>query len=98
MAYVITEPCVGTCDTACVEVCPCDCIWGPVPVAEIRKVPESERRARFGTMQLYINPDECIDCGACEPVCPVSAIFLDAQIPEQYKPFVEINARFFKTT
>ena len=96
MAFVITEPCVGTCDTACVEVCPCDCIWGPLPLEEIRKVPEEDRRARFGAMQLYINPAECIDCGACEPVCPVSAIFLDSQIPEKYKHFVEINARFFQ--
>jgi ferredoxin len=96
MAYVITEPCVGTCDTACVEVCPCDCIWGPIPVEEIRAATGEERRERFGSLQLYINPAECIDCGACEPVCPVSAIFLDAQLPEKYRHFAAINAYFFK--
>ncbi len=96
MAYVITEPCVGTCDTACVDVCPCDCIRGPIPVEEIRKVPEEERRARWGTMQLYIDPEPCIDCGACMPVCPVGAIFPDNGIPEKYRHFVELNARVYK--
>jgi NAD-dependent dihydropyrimidine dehydrogenase PreA subunit len=96
VGYVITEPCVGTCDTACVKVCPMDCIWGPVPVEEIRAVPEAERRARFGAIQLYINPAECIDCGACEPECPVGAIFAPDQVPEKLRHFIEKNARFFE--
>jgi NAD-dependent dihydropyrimidine dehydrogenase PreA subunit len=95
-AYVITEPCVGTCDTACVKACPVDCIWGPLPVEEIRAVPEGERAARFGRTQLYINPAECICCGACEPECPVSAIFPGEALPEQYQHFKELNARFFE--
>jgi NAD-dependent dihydropyrimidine dehydrogenase PreA subunit len=39
----------------------------------------------------YINPDECIDCGACEPECPVNAIFPDEDVPEIWKEFIEIN-------
>ncbi|MFN3682752.1 MAG: ferredoxin family protein [Fimbriimonadaceae bacterium] len=41
---------------------------------------------------LVINPDECIDCGLCEPECPVSAIFVDTDVPEQWKSFIERNA------
>jgi hypothetical protein len=42
MAYVITEPCVGTCDTACVNPCPVDCIHGPLPLDELRDAVEHE--------------------------------------------------------
>src|SRR5437868_12068934 len=42
---------------------------------------------------LVINPDECIDCGLCEPECPIDAIFAQDDLPEQYQNFVEINAR-----
>jgi ferredoxin len=45
---------------------------------------------------LYINPDECIDCGACAPECPVSAIFPADQVPEQWRHFIELNAAYFK--
>lgn len=48
-----------------------------------------------GGRKLYINPDECIDCGACEPVCPVDAIALNSRAPEDHLPFIEDNARFF---
>ena len=41
---------------------------------------------------LYIDPDECIDCGACVPECPVEAIFDETQLPEQYKDWTQINA------
>jgi len=44
---------------------------------------------------LYINPDECIDCGACAPECPVSAIFPADQVPEQWRQFIELNAAYF---
>jgi ferredoxin len=46
--------------------------------------------------QLYIDPDECIDCGACEPECPVDAIYDEDDAPEEYEKFIEINANFFK--
>ena len=45
---------------------------------------------------LFIHPDECIDCGACEPVCPVKAIFAEDETPDQWKNFIEINKQFFK--
>ena len=48
-----------------------------------------------GLDQLFIHPDECIDCGACEPVCPVKAIFAENETPEQWKHFIELNRQFF---
>jgi ferredoxin len=42
---------------------------------------------------LVIDPDECIDCAVCIPECPVNAIYADTDTPEQFKPFLEINAR-----
>ena len=41
--------------------------------------------------QLVINPDECIDCGLCEAECPVSAIFVDSDVPPNWKSFIELN-------
>jgi len=46
--------------------------------------------------QLYIDPDECIDCGACEPVCPVTAIFIEEEVPDKWKDFIEKNKIYFK--
>ncbi|MEJ7652822.1 MAG: ferredoxin family protein [Chloroflexia bacterium] len=43
----------------------------------------------------YIHPEECIDCGACEPECPVTAIFPEDSLPDQWFEFVEINAEYF---
>ena len=48
-----------------------------------------------GDRKLYINAKECIDCGACEPVCPVEAISQDRRVPEEYAEFVEDNKEFF---
>lgn len=48
-----------------------------------------------GNRKLYINPKECIDCGACEPVCPVEAISQDRRVPTEYGDFVADNAAFF---
>jgi len=48
-----------------------------------------------GDRKLYINPKECIDCGACEPVCPVEAISQDRRVAEEDEDFVEDNRRFF---
>jgi NAD-dependent dihydropyrimidine dehydrogenase PreA subunit len=80
MTYVITEPCIGTKDASCVDVCPVDCIHSS---------PEDE--------QYYIDPNLCIDCAACETVCPVNAIFFEDDVPEQWKQFIEINAQWFQT-
>ncbi|MCW3060534.1 MAG: ferredoxin family protein [Capsulimonas sp.] len=86
MAYVITEPCAGTKDKSCVAVCPVDCIHeGTVEVD--------------GVMidQLFIEPNECIDCGLCEPECPVDAIFMEDEVPAQWSQYIEINAEFYKS-
>ncbi len=45
---------------------------------------------------LYIDPGECIDCDACVPVCPVEAIFAEAEVPDKWKHFTQINADYFK--
>lgn len=49
-----------------------------------------------GEDQYYIDPDVCIDCGACEPVCPVEAIYQDEFVPEEEESFIQKNADFFK--
>ena len=46
--------------------------------------------------QLYIHPDECTDCGACEPECPVEAIFMEDDVPEKWKSFIAKNSKFFE--
>ena len=81
MTYIIAEPCIDVKDKACVEVCAVDCIH---PV-------DGE-----GVPMLYIDPDECIDCGACEPECPVEAIFAEEDLPEEWNKYLEINAAYFR--
>jgi ferredoxin len=49
-----------------------------------------------GPEQLYIHPDECIDCGACEPECPVTAIFPEEDVPANLKEYIQINREVFK--
>jgi NAD-dependent dihydropyrimidine dehydrogenase PreA subunit len=48
-----------------------------------------------GDRMLYIHPDECVDCGACVPVCPVEAISHEADVPAQWKGFYAVNVEFF---
>ena len=85
MAYIICEPCVGTKDSACVDVCPVDCIHPRKDEPEFQSVD-----------MLYIHPDECIDCGTCVPACPVEAIFALDETPEKWKRFIPVNADFFQ--
>ena len=94
MAFVIAEPCVSTCDTACVAVCPVDCIPGPIDKTGLGA--EVEGLETLDGLQLYIDPDECIDCGACEPECPVEAIYDEDELPAEWEKYTEINANFFK--
>ena len=84
MAYVIAEPYIGTKDNSCVDVCPVDCIH---PTREERGFQEAD--------QLYIDPEECIDCDACVEVCPVDAITAEDQVPEEWQPFIAKNAEYF---
>ncbi|TQS46980.1 ferredoxin [Cryptosporangium phraense] len=50
-----------------------------------------------GGRMAYIQPDECVDCGACEPVCPVEAIFYEDDLPAELGPYAEANVVFFAT-
>lgn len=86
MAYIIAEPCIGVKDTACVEVCPVDCIH---PTKDEDNFEEAK--------QLYIDNDTCIDCGACEPVCPVTAIFPEEELPDKWNEYLEINAQYYQS-
>jgi NAD-dependent dihydropyrimidine dehydrogenase PreA subunit len=82
MAFIITDPCIGTKDSACVDVCPVDCIHPRKDEPEFEQSPI-----------LFIHPDECIDCGACVPACPVSAIYDSPDAtPANQKDFIEANA------
>jgi NAD-dependent dihydropyrimidine dehydrogenase PreA subunit len=78
MTYVIAEPCIDVLDVSCVSVCPVDCIHYEEGVDR----------------KLFIDPNECIDCGACEPECPVEAIFPEDALPDKWNAFVEINYAF----
>ena len=84
MTRVITSACIGTKDTSCVDVCPVDCIH-----------PKKDASGFAGSDQLFINPDECIDCGACEPACPVNAIYPDDEVPAGEEHQIEKNAAHF---
>ena len=84
MAYTICEPCIGTKDTACVDVCPVDCIH-----------PRKDEEEFEAAEKLYIHPDECIDCGACVPACPVEAIFANDEVPDEWKNFIDIDAEYY---
>lgn len=95
MPHFITRACEGTCDTACVRVCPVDCIVGPVHVDDIRDVPHEQRGDRFPGVQLFIDPEACIDCGACLPECPVDAILPDDDAGDEHAEDLRRNAAFF---
>ena len=84
MAHIIAEPCIDTKDTACVAVCPVDCIH-----------PTKEEDAFESAEMLYIDPDTCIDCGLCVDECPVKAIFSEEDLPEEWSKYVQINADYF---
>ena len=93
MTYVVTRPCLGTKDRSCVEVCPVDCFY------DVRK---KKYNSKYGIDAegedgdvaiglLVINPDECINCGACETECPVEAIYEDSGVPDDMQEFTQIN-------
>ena len=86
MTWVITSLCRDKKDMACVEVCPVDCI-----------VVRKDGADAEWPAQLYIDPDECISCGVCEPECPWEAIFEDEQVPEVFQEDIALNARISET-
>ena len=79
MAYIITALCVDCKDTACADVCPVECIYEA-------KGPDSGV-----PNQLFIPPDECIDCTNCEPACPWKAIFEEDEVPALFSSAIELN-------
>jgi ferredoxin len=79
VTYVISEPCIGEKNGACVDVCPAACI---------HTTPEAP--------QNYIDPDVCIECEQCVVVCPVNAVFLDKDLPDEWQSYIQINADFFR--
>ena len=85
MPFIITDPCIETKDTACVDVCPVDCIH-----------PRKDEPEFAEMTMLYIHPEECIDCGACVPACPVEAIFPLDETPRQWSSYIGKNERYYR--
>ena len=94
MTYVVTESCIKCKFMDCVEVCPVDCIHGPDDKTGAGEEAKADGFDPEGK-QLYIDPEECIDCGACEPECPVEAIFEESEVPEEWHKFSRINYEWF---
>jgi ferredoxin len=82
---VITEPCIGTKDAACVAICPVNAIHPTKDEADFTTAP-----------QLYVDPDTCIGCGLCDDECPVHAIYRDDDLPPEWKHYAKINADHFR--
>ena len=83
MAYVITDACIK--DALCVDVCRTDCIH-----------PKQDEPGFDIATQLFVDPAECIDCGACIPVCTSDSILAIDDLPVEKVQFVERNAAYFK--
>src|SRR4051795_11086857 len=85
MTHIIAQPCIGTKDTACVAVCPVDCIH------------PTRDDADFATAEmLHIDPDTCVGCGICVDECPVRAIFEKDDVPQAWAGFIERNAAYYR--
>ncbi len=82
MPYVVTDRCIGTKNLTCIDVCPVDCIY----------VYDGDDVEAFPN-QLYIDPEECINCGVCEPECPWEAIFEYEQVPDVFSDDTPLNAK-----
>ena len=83
MAFVITEGCIK--DELCVDACPVDCIH-----------PKKDEPGFDTAATLFINPDECIDCGACVPVCTSGSVFALDDLPEKFKDYAERNRAYYQ--
>ena len=79
MAYVIAAPCIDHSDQSCVAVCPVDCIWGDLQLDR----------------KLYVDPEGCIECGACQPVCPNNAIGPERSLRPEWRDFAWVDAAWF---
>jgi ferredoxin len=83
MTYVITGQC--TKESSCVDACPVDAIHPTTSEADFAQVE-----------QLYIDPDTCIECGACESACPSNAIFGPGEVPAEWADSEQKNADYYK--
>ena len=81
MTFVITRLCRDCVDGACVEACPVDCIVQHAPEGAASDLPN----------QLFIDPDQCIHCLMCSPVCPWEAIFDEADVPHAFRDDIALN-------
>ena len=86
MTWVITKLCQDCVDQSCVEVCPVDCIYEYT----------GDDKGSFPNM-LLIDPEECINCGVCEPECPWEAIFEDEQVPDVFQSDIPLNVKIVDT-
>jgi len=82
MAYVIVDTC--TKDNLCVDACPVDCIH-----------PKEDEADYEAATQLWIDPEACIDCGACVPVCPTNSVFILEELPADKADFAGKNAAYY---
>ena len=80
MSYVIAQPCVDHNDRSCIEVCPVDCITAESGIDR----------------KLYVDPDSCIDCGACADACPNAAIFRSDELPAAWSSFARVYATWYR--
>ena len=89
MAHVITDKCSGTCNFECTDVCPNEAIH-----------PTKTEIRNFGSdnKQLFINPDKCCSCGACEALCPNDAIYDEENLPTNLSKCAQINREYFEET
>ncbi|MET7767387.1 FAD-dependent oxidoreductase [Nocardia sp. NPDC005366] len=83
MPYVVTQSCCS--DASCVYACPVNCIH-----------PTPDEPDFLTADMLYVDPQACVDCGACASACPVDAITSSKKLTEEQKPFIEINADFYR--
>jgi NAD-dependent dihydropyrimidine dehydrogenase PreA subunit len=83
MAYVVTDAC--TKDFACVAEC-----------ATAAIAPQPGDPAADTVSQVFINPDECIDCGNCASICAQNAIFVEAELPADKAGFAATNRSYFQ--
>ncbi|MBM3747865.1 MAG: ferredoxin family protein [Acidobacteria bacterium] len=82
MAYVVVDTC--TKDNLCVDACPVDCIH-----------PKQDEPDFEAATQVWIDPEACIDCGACIPVCPSNSIFILEELPADKAEFAAKNAAYY---
>ncbi|WP_280267508.1 FAD-dependent oxidoreductase [Nocardia wallacei] len=85
MPYVVTQSCCS--DASCVYACPVNCIH-----------PTPDEPDFLTAEMLYVDPQACVDCGACASACPVDAITSSKKLTDEQKPFIEINADFYRQT